>query len=125
MIFTNATRIGVNIPDIKRVIQWKIFDFLTLATLVQCIRRAGQDPSIRAVTVLFVEKKQILPNDISKVMADISFTRDLVTQDNEQATRLTMKRIYKRNMQICKERGLSLFHCIDPLLLWYINTLDC
>ena len=125
LICTNAAAMGVNIPDIKRVIQWKIFDFLTLATLVQCIGRAGRDPNIRAVAVVFVEKKLILPNDMSKATADISFARDLVTQDNEQATRLTIKRMYEGNMQIRKEGGLSPFHCIDPPLLWYINTLDC
>lgn len=63
---------GVNIPDIKRVIQWKIFDLLTLATLVQRIEQAGRDTSILAVAVVFVEKKQILSNDMGKAAADIS-----------------------------------------------------
>lgn len=48
---------GVNIPDIKRFIQWKIFDLLTLATLVQRIGQAGRDTSVLAVAVVFVEKK--------------------------------------------------------------------
>lgn len=125
LICTDAAGMGINIPDIKRVIQWKIFDLLTLATLVQRIGRAGRDTGILAVTVVFVEKRHILPNDMSKAAADISFARDPVTQDNEQATRITVKRMYEGNMQIRKEGGLSPFHCLDPPLLWYINTLGC
>lgn len=79
LICTDAVGMGINIPDIKRVIQWKVFDLLTLATLVQCIARAGRDPSIHAIAVVFVEKKQILLNDMSKATADISFARNLVT----------------------------------------------
>lgn len=60
LICTDAAGMGINIPDIKRVIQWKIFDLLTLATLVQRIGRAGRDTGILAVTVVFVEKRHIL-----------------------------------------------------------------
>lgn len=61
---------------------------------------------------------------MSKAIADILFACNSVTQDNEQATTLTIKRMYKKNMQIRKERGLLPFHYIEPPLLWYINILS-
>ena len=123
LIYINAIEMSVNIPNIKRVIQWKVFDFLTFAILVQCIRQASRDLNICAIAVVFLEKKQILPNDISKATANISFARNLIIQDNEQATQLIMKKIYEGNMQICKEERLLPFHYIDLPLLYNINTL--
>lgn len=64
-----------------------------------------------------MEKRQILPNHISKAVGDISFARNSITQDNKQATRLTVKRMYKKNMQIRKEGVLMPFHYTDPPLL--------
>lgn len=73
LICIDTIEMGVNISNSKHVIQWKIFDLLTLAILVQRIEQAGRDSSIRAIAVIFVEKKQILPSNMSKVMADILF----------------------------------------------------
>lgn len=68
-------------------------------------------------TVVFIEKRQILSNNMSKVTANILFTRNSITRDNKQATRLIVKRMYEKNMQICKEEGLLPFYYIDlPLL---------
>lgn len=64
-----------------------------------------------------MEKRQILPNNISKAMAKILFAYNLVTHDNKQASRLTVKRIYEEKIQMYKERRLLPFHYIDlPLL---------
>lgn len=51
---------------------------------------------------------------MSKAAADISFARKSVIQNNEQATRLIVKRMYERNMQIRKDGGFLPFQCIDP-----------
>lgn len=108
----------MNIPDIERVIQWKIIDHLTLATLIQRIGRAARDITILAVVVVFMEKKHILPKDMTNAAAEVAFARQPVTPDNEPATRQIVKTMYEGNMQIRKEGGLSPFHHVDPPLLW-------
>jgi hypothetical protein len=55
---------GVDIPDIEGVMQWKISPYHTIATLWKHIGKAGQDRKIKANPVLFVDQKQILPNEI-------------------------------------------------------------
>ncbi len=42
IICTDTAGMGVDIPDIKRVIQWTIIDHSTLATVLQRIGRAAR-----------------------------------------------------------------------------------
>lgn len=65
LICTDAVGMGINIPNVTRVVQWKISDIITLAVLMQRIGRAGRDPRIAAVTLLLVEDCHILPKDVS------------------------------------------------------------
>lgn len=65
LICTDAAGMGVNIPNITRVIQWMLSDYLTLAVLMQRIGHAGRKSSIPAVSVVFVEDIHLLPEDVS------------------------------------------------------------
>ena len=56
---------GVNIPNITRVIQLKLADHLTLAVLMQRIGRAGHKASIPAISMLFVEDIHLLLENVS------------------------------------------------------------
>jgi len=56
----DAAGMGVDIPDIEVVMQWKISPHLTIATLWQRIGRAGRYPEVKAISVQFVDQKQIL-----------------------------------------------------------------
>ena len=56
LVCTDAAGMGVNIPDIKVIIQWKLAEHLTIAALWQRIGRAGRNQSLCAVSVVFVEE---------------------------------------------------------------------
>lgn len=58
---------GVNIRDVARAIQWKIPDHLVLASLLQRIGRAGRDKTLPTVSIVFIESKHVLPDDIALV----------------------------------------------------------
>lgn len=116
---------GVNIPDIEWVIQWMIYDHLTLATLVQRMGRAERDSKISAVAVLFVEQKQVLPENITGAATEFAFARLPIMQENKEEVKKAVQEMYKGNMQIRKEAELSPFHTVDPPLLWYLNTIGC
>lgn len=125
LICTDVADMGVNIPDIKWVIQWMIYDHLTLATLVQRMGRARRDSKISAVTVLLVEQKQVVPEDMTGAATEFAFARLPVMQENKEEVKKAVQEMYEGNMQIRKEAGLSLFHTVDPPLLWYLNTTRC
>lgn len=52
---------------------------------------------------------------MSKATVDILFACHFIKQDNEQAIKLIVKKIYKKNIQIRKERKLLPFYYIDVL----------
>ena len=54
LVCTDAAGMGVNIPDIKVIIQWKLAEHLTIAALWQRIGRAGRDQSLCAVSVVLL-----------------------------------------------------------------------
>lgn len=63
LVCTDAAGMGVNIPDVKFVVQWKLAEHLTIAALWQRIGRAGRGPSIRAASIVFIEERHILPTN--------------------------------------------------------------
>jgi len=54
---------GLDIPDIERIIQWKLSDYLTMNCWWQCAGQAGRDPNIWAIAILFYEPQYQLPED--------------------------------------------------------------
>ena len=55
---------GINLPGIRRTIQFGIFDYITLPELLQRLRREGKDASCLVIVIVFAETWQILPNDV-------------------------------------------------------------
>ena len=76
LICTDITEMDINIPNVICVVQWKIFDIVTLAILMQRIGCAGQDPCIAAIALLLVKDYYILPKDVS------TFTKRIIIKDN-------------------------------------------
>ncbi len=54
----------INIPDIMRMVQFKISDFIALLGLLQQLGRAGKDKSCVAIAMVFVHLSQVLPDDV-------------------------------------------------------------
>lgn len=130
---------GVNIPNVTHVVQWKISDIVNLAVLMQRIGRPGRDSRIATIALLLVEDCHILPKDIS------TFTKKIITEDDQEIVKTSpfqnkilpvsqknkaevsalISMLYEDNMQIRKEKKLNAYHQIDSALFWYVNTMGC
>ena len=55
LICTEAVGMGVDIPDVERVVQWKLPEFLTISGLWQRFGRAARSPAINGLGVIFFE----------------------------------------------------------------------
>lgn len=84
MIYTNTVEMSVNIFNIICVVQWKIFDIITLAILMQHIGHVGWDLCITAVALFFVEDCHILPKDIS------TLTKRIITENNQEIVKTSL-----------------------------------
>ncbi len=98
IICTDAAGMGVDILDIKRVIQWKIVDHFTLATILQRIGRAARRKEIQAVVVVFVKSKYILPENMTNAADEYSFARLPVAKGEKNAMEEIVSSMYKNNM---------------------------
>lgn len=64
----DAIRIEIDIPDIRRIIQWKIVNHFTLVTIFKQIGHMVQIIEIQVVIVIFVENKYIRPKDMTNAV---------------------------------------------------------
>jgi len=112
----DAAGIGVDIPDIEVVMQWKISPHLTIATLWQPIGKAGRDTEVKAISVLFRSQKQSLPKEIPEGSGwvDINLT---VFEHTEERIQELIKHMY-----IAVENGTLIANAtsyltVDPPIL--------
>lgn len=98
LICTDAAGMEVNIRDVAPAIQWKIPDHLVFASLLQRIGRAGRDRTLPTVSIVFIESKHILPDDISFVKDSPfrNYTTAIGLYDNVQAAKI-ISTFYKNN----------------------------
>jgi hypothetical protein len=66
MVCTDAVGMGLDVPDIQRVIQWRVPEWLTVAGWWQRAGRAARDPKISGMAVIYYEP-------VLKVDADSPF----------------------------------------------------
>jgi superfamily II DNA helicase RecQ len=84
-ICTDAFGLGVNIPDVTRVIQWGVSPLLSTSSLFQRVGRAACDPQYRGIAVIYVDEtimkglplpsecddiSQLFPNNTSAAAED-------------------------------------------------------
>ena len=60
MVCTEACGLGVDLHNIVRVVQWQISDLLMSSRLNQRFGRAGRDPEVQSISLLFVQKQYFL-----------------------------------------------------------------
>ena len=133
LVCTDAAGMGVDIRNVQVVVQWGLSNHLTLATLWQRIGRAGRDPGMRAVSVVFVEERYVLPEDTSE--GDFAgFTQPVVPHNagSRQAVRKLVGGFYRNPVTAAPSsssgmqgKSESTYYQIDPGLLFYVNTVGC
>lgn len=64
LVRTDAAGMGVDIPDIQVIIQWKTARHLSLAGLVQRIGRAGRDDPVDAIAITMIEERYFFPKKL-------------------------------------------------------------
>jgi hypothetical protein len=112
----DAAGMGVDIPDMEIVMQSNISPHLTIATIWLPIGRARRDPEVKAISVLFVDQKQILPKEIPEGSKWVDFDLPASGQTEERIREL-IKRMY---VEVENENLIATatsYHRVDPHIL--------
>ena len=117
---------SIDIPDVARAIQWKIYDHLVFASLLQQISRAGRNKTLLAMAIVFVESKHFLPESIASDENSpfCAYTMAIGLGDAQLAEEI-ISTLYKNNYQVKKKKVPTPYHAVDPAILWLINTIGC
>lgn len=125
-IYTEYTGMGINLPDISCVIQFKISDYIILPKLLQQLGCGGRNASCIAVAMVFIEMWQILPDDIH--ILEGSIFKDLwllVTCKNcDQITDIIV-RLYCKHICSNAPKTKNTYQRTDPAVLWFLSTTGC
>ena len=59
LICTEACGMGMDVSDIELIVQWKLSSKVNLRGLCQRLGRAGRDPRVNAIGIIFIAESQI------------------------------------------------------------------
>ncbi|MCJ1470613.1 hypothetical protein MMC07_009259 [Pseudocyphellaria aurata] len=124
LVCTDAAGLGVDIPDIKIIVQWKIARHLSLADLIQRMKRAGQDLSVQAIAVIMTNTSYIIPQDVT-AEDEYAKLRSPVSRKTQSQTQEIIRELYFGRLASRVVKSSTPFDQIDPALLWFINTTGC
>ena len=74
------------------------------------------------IVIVFVESKYVLPKEILE-NSDFADLNSVVAINGEEEAYAIILHLYKSNTQICQEEQLSPYHKVDPIILWFVNTI--
>lgn len=69
-------------------------------------------------------KKKYILLDVVNEFEDLNFVslQSLVKMKNKVEILYIIFKLYKRNLQTICEKHLTLYHHVDPVTLWFVNT---
>lgn len=123
-ICTDAVGMGVDIPDVDRVIQWKIPEYLSISGLWQRIGRAARDAGRCGIGIVFFEPSLrslgVLQGQISidaerKEVVDTYLIKDISRHKDDADVESTPQQMSKQTPADKREQHL----------LWLLNTKGC
>jgi superfamily II DNA helicase RecQ len=120
MVCTDAARMGMNIPNVEIVIQYRLTENVTLADVWQRLGRCARDPSIKGLGLILVDEKYIFPANFAENDENWAAYTSQVTFDNCQEVKSFISTLYKR-----EPKTGSAYFKLDPALLWAVNTYGC
>jgi hypothetical protein len=126
MVCTDAVGMGLDVPDIERVVQWRVPQWMTLASWWQRAGRAARDPEYSGVAIIYYEPSLIVPEDspfcgtpdnpehLEAVTTAISPEGDAVNETQDSA----------RDSDRPGKKRKGELPC-EGQLLWFLNTRGC
>jgi hypothetical protein len=106
-VCTEAFGLGVNIPDILRVIQWGVTTRLNSASLFQRAGRAARDPIYRGLAIVYVQ--QAIMKVLAKVAPDPNVVVPAEVDDGWGTDELELADEEPRVIPVSKQRQLHKF----------------
>jgi hypothetical protein len=128
MVCTDAVGMGLDVPDIERVVQWRVPQWMTLASWWQRAGRAARDPEFSGVAIIYYEPSLIVPEDspfcgraenpahLESVFGSIHADDDAANEVQDSAGDIDRQGKGKRRKGELPCEGQ---------LLWYLNTKGC
>lgn len=126
LVCTDAAGMGMDIPDVKIVVQYRLSvskGTLSLADLYQRLGRCARDQTIQGLAIIFADDKYILPWDVVEAQnANPRYAeyKMNVCLDNRAEVDQFVNSMYDKE----KGRGEGLA-VLDPAICWVINTYGC
>ncbi|KAF8438216.1 P-loop containing nucleoside triphosphate hydrolase protein [Kalaharituber pfeilii] len=132
LVVTEAAAMGVDIPDVVRVVQWGLTSWVNMLTLWQRLGRMGRDPRIQAVGIIFYTKPLLVKATENSpfIGARLSAEHEDAKQALDMAIASDMGQLKETMNGLCN-RSHEQFTKKDPRLnqsfgsLWAINTTGC
>lgn len=123
LVCTDAAGLGMNIPNIEVVIQYRIPDFLDMCDVFQRLGRAARDQNLRGLVLIFVEEKFLVPAGCTG-FADSEHNFLLDVDSNNDAIEAREIVLHVGTLHDRDYYGGKLLR-IDPALLWFLNGQGC
>jgi hypothetical protein len=122
MVCTDAVGMGLDVPDIERVVQWRVPPWLTVSGWWQRAGRAARHPDRNGMAIIYYDRSLRVPPDSpfrgqpdveEDIEAVYSATLEAAAEDQEDAA-----------VAVGKRRKKGALPC-EGQLLWYLNTRGC
>ncbi|MCJ1467000.1 ATP-dependent DNA helicase Q5 [Pseudocyphellaria aurata] len=124
LICADGVSVRLNFRDVQRIGQWRTYEPLTFAALIQRFGQATPDTRGEAIAILFVESRHILPKALEK-RTDFAGLDTAVKPGAEKAVHALVSRLPESDTRKRRESGLTSYHRVDRAVLWFINTTGC
>lgn len=97
---------------------------LILTSLLQFIGRVRHDKTLLTVSIIFVESKHFLPNNITSVRnSPFHDYRTAIRPHNKMQAIKIPSTLYENNFWNKKVKTSTLYYTFDLVVLWFINII--
>jgi superfamily II DNA or RNA helicase len=120
MVCTDAVGMGLDVPDIQRILQWRVPPWLTVSGWMQRAGRAARNPEIAGIATIYYDPS-------CTVEAESPFLGRAQVEEELEAVHNAIKACTPEDaedVEIRPKKKKGSLPC-EAELLWYINTKGC